>query len=56
MIGATVRILWPFEAAYPGEYVVTMSETTNDGQVAYFVDGIDGGFDVAFLEVVNHGA
>ena len=55
MIGSTVRILPPFDAAYPGEYLVVRTELTEDGVTAYFVEGIEGGFDARFLEVI-HGA
>ena len=53
MIGATVRVLAPFDAAYPGEYQVEREETTADGATAYFVAGIEGGFDARFLEVIH---
>ena len=53
MIGATVRILPPFDAAYPGEYQVEREETTADGATAYFVPGIAGGFADCFLEVID---
>lgn len=52
-IGDTVRILPPFAAAYPGDKTITRTELTEDGVQAYFVDGIEGGFDARFLEVIN---
>ncbi len=52
-IGDTVRILPPFAEAYPGDKIITRTELTEDGVTAYFVDGIDGGFDARFLEVIN---
>lgn len=55
MIGSTVRILPPFDAAYPGEHLVVRTEMTDDGATAYFVEGIEGGFDAKLLEVI-HGA
>lgn len=55
MIGATVMILPPFAAAYPVEHIVEREELAEDGTTAYFVTGIDGGFDAQFLEVI-HGA
>ena len=53
MVGATVRILTPFDAAYPGEYQVEREEITADGATAYFVGEIEGGFDARFLEVIH---
>lgn len=53
MIGSVVRILPPFNAAYPGEYIVEREEPTADGATAYFVGGIEGGFDARFLEVIH---
>lgn len=53
MIGATVRILPPFTEAYPGEHIVEREETVEDGTIAYFVEGVEGGFDACFLEVIN---
>ena len=61
MVGSTVSILPPFDAAYPGEYIVVRTELTDDGATAFFVEGIEGiegiegGFDAKFLEVI-HGA
>ena len=55
MIGPTVRILPPFDVAYPGEHLVVRTELSADGATVYFVEGIDGGFDAMFLEVI-HGA
>lgn len=55
MVGSTVRILPPFDAAYPGEYIVVRTELTDDGATAFFVEGIEGGFDAKLLEVI-HGA
>lgn len=55
MIGAIVKILPPFSDAYPGEHTIEREELAADGATAYFVDGVEGGFDAQFLEVI-HGA
>lgn len=52
-IGSVVIILPPFNVAYPGEYTVERNEITADGSRAYFVGGIEGGFDARFLEVIH---
>ena len=46
--GDVVRVLHPFAETYAGEYVV--ASVNPDGVV--FLEGIDGGFDQMYLEVV----
>ena len=46
--GCIVRVLHPFGETYAGQYVVV--SVNADGVV--FLEGIDGGFDPMYLEVV----
>lgn len=46
-VGSTVKVLSPFGDTYNGTYTIV----SIDGDV-YFLDGIDGGFCIDYLEVV----
>lgn len=59
-IGSLVRVLAPFDASFPGVYVITdMPTPGEDGQQVYVLsnqgesDGGLGGFDARYLEAAS---
>ena len=48
-IGAAVRVLAPFDEAYPDTYTVAEVITHDDEQVACLLDGVESAFAPHFL-------
>jgi hypothetical protein len=48
-VGAVVRVLAPFDGAYPDTYTVAEVITHEDGQVACLLDGVESAFAPQFL-------
>lgn len=51
-VGDLVRILPPFSDTFDGTYVI-VSVQSEGGSTAYFVGGIEGGFDASYLELAE---
>ena len=51
-VGSTVRVLAPFNDAFPNDYEIVAVDTFVDGGPVYYLNGIEGAFDAKFLEVV----
>ena len=51
-VGAKVRVLSPFNDAFPNEYEIEDVDAFVDGGPVYYLNGIEGAFDAKFLEVV----
>ncbi|MDD2505501.1 MAG: hypothetical protein PHF21_04465 [Bacilli bacterium] len=46
-LGDKVKVLYPFDTTYSDIYTIVLIQGNT-----YFLDGIDGGFDISYLEVV----
>lgn len=51
--GDRVRVLPPFDEAFPGGYVVESMPNAEDGQVVVFLVGHEPAFSPLHLEVIN---
>lgn len=51
-VGLKVRVLTPFDVAFPDEYIIVSADSLVEGGPVYYLNGIDGAFDAKFLEVV----
>ena len=51
-VGQLVRVLPPFDEAFPGEREITDVVNSEDGTTAYIL-GDCGGFDAAYLETIE---
>lgn len=48
-VGAQVRVLSPFNDAFPNDYEIVAVDTFVDGGPVYYLNGIEGAFDAKFL-------
>lgn len=49
-VGDVVTVNAPFDTAFPDVYTVERIEEVGDGSVVYFLEGIEGAFDIKYLE------
>ena len=47
IVGSKVGVKYPFNTTYSGIYIIVAIEGNT-----YFLEGIEGGFDISYLEVV----
>lgn len=52
-IGDAVYVLPPFAEQFSGTYTVSEIANSEDGTTAYILNGIEGGFDAIYLELVK---
>ena len=50
IIGTEVRVKEPFMDTFPGVYRVSSIDSTVEGGPVYFLEGVESGFDLKFLE------
>lgn len=48
--GMLVRVLPPFDEAYPGTYQVVQVGVAEDGQMVVYLEGIESAFAPSYLE------
>lgn len=51
-VGDVVTVKSPFDTAFPDTYTVVRVEEVGDGDIVYFLDGIEGAFDIKYPESV----
>ena len=51
-VGDKVRVLPPFEVAFPDVYTVAAVDAESEGGPVFFLEGVDSAFDTRYLEVV----
>ena len=51
-VGDVVTVKAPFDTAFPDTYIIDRVEEVDDGSVVYFLEGIEGAFDIMYLESV----
>lgn len=51
--GMLVRVLPPFDEAYPGTYQVVQVGAAEDGQVVVYLEGIESAFAPSYLEALQ---
>lgn len=49
-VGDFVTVKTPFDVAFPGIYVIDRVEVVEDGNTVYYLNGIEGAFDIKYLE------
>lgn len=50
-VGDVVTVKAPFDTAFPDSYaIVRVEEVGEDKSLVYFLDGIEGAFDIKYLE------
>lgn len=52
-VGMLVRVLPPFDEAYPNTYLVVQVAAAEDGQQVVYLDGIDPAFSPVYLEAAQ---
>lgn len=50
--GMLVRVLEPFNEAYPNTYLIVQVDAAEDGQQVVYLEGIESAFSPAYLEAV----
>ena len=50
--GMLVRVLAPFEEAYPNTYTVVQVDTAEDSKQVVYLEGVESAFDPSYLEAV----
>ncbi len=51
--GMLVRVLPPFDEAYPGTYLVVRVDTAEHGQQVMYLEGIESAFAPTYLEAAQ---
>lgn len=51
--GMLVRVLPPFDEAYPNTYLVVQVDVAEDGQQVVYLEGIESAFAPSYLEVAQ---
>lgn len=51
-VGSAVRVKPPFHTGFPNEYVVVEVVKADDGTDIFFLEGIEGGFSIVYIEEV----
>lgn len=51
--GMLVRVLAPFDEAYPNTYTVVQVDMAGDGQQVVYLEGIESAFAPSYLEVAQ---
>ena len=51
-VGSTVRVLAPFNDAFPDVYTVSAINADIEGGPVYMLDGVESAFDIKYLEEV----
>lgn len=49
-VGTRVNILPPFSFSFPDVYTITDIVQAEDGQDVYFLEGVEGGWALSYLE------